>query len=72
MHHKQLGCPRKTTNRIVDMVRSKGKAAGKTLPPRFPVVVDAVEIVRGNCSKKIEICDEWETFSSDTKFDPEQ
>lgn len=69
MHHTQGGDPRKATDRIVDMTRSEGKAAGKPIPHRFPVGADAVEKIRGNCSKKMEICDEWETFSSDTKLD---
>lgn len=72
LHFNQPGDPRKATDRIVDMVRSEGKAAGKTIPPRFPVGADAVEIIRGDCSKKMEICDEWEAFSSDTNLDPEQ
>ena len=72
MHHTQQGDPRKATDRIVDMVRSEGKAAGKTMPPRFPVGADAVEKIRANCLKKMAICDEWEAFSSDTNLDPEQ
>lgn len=72
LHHKQPGDPRKAADRIVDMVRSEGKAAGKTIPPRFPVGADAVEKIRANCSKKMEICDEWEAFTSDTTLDPEQ
>ncbi|KAF6241378.1 hypothetical protein HO173_000088 [Letharia columbiana] len=54
------------------MVRSEGKAAGKTIPAIFRVGADAVEKLRGNCSKKMEICDEWEAFSNDTKFDPQE
>lgn len=72
MHQKQPGDPRKATDRIVGMVRSEGKAAGKTIPARLPVGVDAVEKVRGNCSKKLEICDGWEAFSNDKDLDPEQ
>ena len=72
MHRTQQGDPRKATDRIVDMVRSEGKAAGKTMPPRFPVGADAVEKIRANCLKKMAICDEWEAFSSDTNLDPEQ
>ena len=72
MHHNQPGDPRKATDCIVDMVRSEGKAAGKTIPHRFPVGADAVEKIRGNCSKKLQICDEWEAVSTDTKLVPEQ
>ena len=72
LHHAQPGDPRKATDRIVDMVRSEGKAAGKTIPHRFPLGADAVEIIRGNCLKKMEICDEWEAFCSDTNLDAKQ
>ena len=70
LHNTQQGDPRKAADRIVDMVRSEGKTAGKTIPARFPVGADAVEKIRGKRSKKMEICDEWEAFSSDTNFDP--
>lgn len=72
MHHTQQGDPRKATDRIVDMARSEGKAAGKAIPARFPVGPDAIEKIRANCSKKMAICDEWEAFSSDTKLDPKE
>lgn len=72
LHNPQQGDPRKATDRIMDMVRSEDKAEGKTIPARFPVGADAVEKIRGNWSKKIEICDEWEAFSSDTKLDPQE
>ena len=72
LHHNQPGDPRKATDCIVDMVRAEGKAAGKTIPQRFPVGPDAVEIIRANCSKKLQICDEWEAVSSDTNLDPQQ
>ena len=42
------------------------------MPPRFAVGADAVETIRGDCSKKMEKCDEWEAFNSDTNLDPEQ
>lgn len=45
LHSNQPGDPRKATDRIVDMVRSEGKAAGKTIPPRSPIGADAVEII---------------------------
>ncbi len=72
MHHAQPGDPRKATDRIVDMVRGEGGAAGKSIPARFPVGADAVEKIRGNCAKKMEVCDEWEAFCSDTKLDTEE
>ena len=64
-----MGDPRKATDRIVDMVRSKGKAAGKAIPARFPLGADAVAIIRDSCTKKLSLCDEWEDITSDTQFD---
>lgn len=70
LHKSQLqGDPKKATDRVVDMVRSEGKAAGKPIPARFPLGADAVEVIRENCSKKMKICDEWEAFTSDTRLD---
>lgn len=70
MHEsRQQGDPRKATDRVVDMVRSEGNARGKPIPDQFPLGADAVEVIRGSCSKKITICDEWEAFTADTKLD---
>ena len=35
MHQNQQGNPRKATDRVVDMVRSEGKAAGMSVPARL-------------------------------------
>ena len=67
MYLAQSGDPRKATDRIIDIVRSEGKST----PPRFPVA-NAVERIRGNYLKKIEIYDEWEAFSSNIELEPTQ
>lgn len=67
-----MGDPRKATDRIVDMVRSERKAAGRAIPARFPLGADAVTIIRDDCTKKLSLCDEWEDFTSDTRFDAEK
>ena len=66
------GDPKKATDRVVSMVRSEGKAAGNLIPARFPLNADSVEAIRGSCSKKLKICDEWEAFAGDTKLDAEK
>lgn len=66
LHQKQLGDPKGAAVRIVDAVRSEGGAAGKELPSMLPLGQDAVDIVRKRCRATIEICDEWEAFSSKT------
>ena len=71
LHNTQSGDPRKATALVVDMVRAEGKCAGKAMPPRFPLGADAVEKIRENCDKKMQICDEWEDNCSDTRLDSE-
>ena len=65
------GDPRKATDRVVDMVRSEGKAAGRSIPDRFPVGAMAVTMIKELCAKKIDICNEWGDMTSDTQFDVE-
>lgn len=53
----------------MDVVRSEGRAEGKTLPFRLLLGPDAVQIVRAKAEKLLETCNEWESLASNTNYD---
>ena len=67
-HGNQRGDPKKAAERMVDVLRSEGMAAGRTMPPRMPLGPDALAGVRAKCEATLKICDEWEGLISSTDF----
>ena len=62
----ELGDPKKATERMVDVLKSEGMAAGRSMPPRMPLGSDALAAVRAKCEATLKICDEWEGLISST------
>ena len=65
-HGNQRGDPKKATERMVDVLKSEGKAAGRTMPARMPLGPDALAGVRAKCEATLKICEEWEGLISST------
>ncbi|KAF2645494.1 NAD(P)-binding protein [Massarina eburnea CBS 473.64] len=65
----QPGDPKKTVERITDVVKSEGLATGTELPKRLPLGADALAKVRKKCEETLKICDEWESVITSTTFD---
>ncbi|MCJ1312931.1 hypothetical protein MMC25_006607 [Agyrium rufum] len=65
----QPGDPKKPVQRIVDVLKDEGFAAGKLMPPVLPVGPDIVAMIRQKCKETLQLCDEWDSFLSDTNFD---
>ena len=64
----QPGDPAKAAERIVDVVRKEGMAAGKEMPFRLPLGRDSMEKVRNKCVKTLKIIEEWEDLITSTDF----
>ena len=66
----QPGDPVKAAERMVDVVRKEGMAAGKDIPFRLPLGRDAMEQVRNKCVNTLKIIEEWKDFIVSTDSDP--
>ncbi len=60
----QIGDPSKAAERMVDVVRKEGMAAGKETPLRLPLGADGMEQVRNKCLNTLKIIEEWESLLS--------
>ena len=54
----QLVDPRKLVERIIDVVKSKGMAAGKTIPQRLPIGQDSMAAIKKKCEATLKLCEE--------------
>ena len=68
-HGNQPGDPKKAVERMVDVLKSEGMAAGRTMPPRMPLGPDALAGVRAKCEATLKICDEWEGLIGSTDIE---
>ena len=68
IHGNQSGDPKKAVERIIDIVRSEGMAAGKDMPIRLPLGRDALAVIRNKCTETLKICEEWEGLICSTDF----
>jgi NAD(P)-dependent dehydrogenase (short-subunit alcohol dehydrogenase family) len=65
----QPGDPAKAAERMVDVVRGEGVAAGREIPLRMPIGADAMETIRKKCLETLRVIDEWEGVLGSTDFD---
>ncbi|KAF2194225.1 oxidoreductase,short chain dehydrogenase-like protein [Zopfia rhizophila CBS 207.26] len=65
-HHQQPGDPAKDVARIIEVVTSKGDAAGKPFPVSLALGPDAVSTLQTKCTDTLELVNEWEVVSSNT------
>ena len=65
----QPGDPAKAAERMIDMVRQEGMAAGKEIPLRLPLGRDGMEQVRNKCIETLKIIEDWEELIVSTDFD---
>lgn len=62
----QPGEPRKLVERIIDVVKSEGMAAGKPIPQRLPIGRDSMAAIKKKCEATLMLCEEWETLITST------
>ncbi|TEY35142.1 hypothetical protein BOTCAL_0605g00050 [Botryotinia calthae] len=67
----QPGDPKKAAERIVDIVRREGLAAGKETPPRLPLGPDGLQQLKNKCLSTLKILEDWEELITSTNFDGE-
>ncbi|KAI1074996.1 NAD(P)-binding protein [Whalleya microplaca] len=60
------GDPIIAVERIIELVKGTGMAAGKTVPLRVPLGSDGWEKVKNKCKETLEICEEWEEVARST------
>ncbi|KAI1455154.1 NAD(P)-binding protein [Annulohypoxylon moriforme] len=64
------GDPDKAVDRMIDLVKGTGAAAGKTVPLRVPLGTDGWERIKGKCEETLKICEEWEELAKSTDVKP--
>ncbi|KAI9646347.1 hypothetical protein NHQ30_005791 [Ciborinia camelliae] len=65
----QPGDPKKAVERIVDIVRREGLAAGKETPPRLPLGADGLQQLKDKCLATLKILEDWEELITSTDLD---
>ncbi|KAH8652657.1 oxidoreductase,short chain dehydrogenase-like protein [Tricladium varicosporioides] len=67
-HNQQPGNPAEGVERIIEVVKSQGGAAGKPFPVSLALGLDATSTIRKKCTETIELVNEWEMVSSKTTY----
>ena len=65
----QSGDPRKWVERIIDVVKSEGMAAGKPIPQRLPIGRDSMAAIKKKCEATLKLYEEWESLITSTDID---
>lgn len=68
-HGNQPGDPRKLVERIIDVIKSEGMAAGKPMPQRLPIGRDAMAAIVKKCETTLQLCKEWESLITSTDIE---
>lgn len=63
------GDPKKAVERMIELVKGTGMAAGKTIPLRVPLGTDGWTRIRAKCEETIKICDDWEEVAKSTDIE---
>ena len=63
---KEPGDPNIAVERMIELVKGTGMAAGKTIPLRVPLGSDGWERVKNKCQETLAICEEWEEVARST------
>ena len=65
----QPGDTRKLVERIIDVVKSEGMAAGKPIRQRLPMGRDSMAVIKKKCEATLKLCEEWETLITSTDIE---
>ena len=68
----QRGDSVKCVERMIDVVKSEGMAAGRPMPKRLPLGPDSMEIMRTKCLETLKLCDDWKDLICSTDLEPEK
>ncbi|KAI0886910.1 NAD(P)-binding protein [Annulohypoxylon maeteangense] len=64
------GDPDKAVDRMIDLVKGTGMAAGRTVPLRVPLGTDGWGRVKEKCEATLKICEDWEELAKSTDLKP--
>ncbi|TGO16414.1 hypothetical protein BTUL_0028g00140 [Botrytis tulipae] len=65
----QPGDPKKAAERIIDIVRREGLAAGKETPLRLSLGPDCLQQIKDKCLSTLKILEDWEELIHSTNLD---
>ena len=63
---KQPGDTQKGVQRMIDVIKSEGLAAGRPLPKRLPLGSESLKIIKEKCFETLRICNDWEDLITST------
>ena len=69
MAGNQPGDPQKAAERMIDVVKGEGTAAGKKFPPRLPLGNDSMTAIRAKCEATLKLLEEWDDIIVSTDLD---
>lgn len=69
MNGQEPGDPKKAVERMIDVVRGEGMAAGKEMPFRLPLGSDGLAVIRDKCLDMLKVCEEWQDLIHSTDFE---
>ncbi|KAI8311361.1 hypothetical protein K4K61_012276 [Colletotrichum sp. SAR11_59] len=62
------GDPEKAVERMVELVRGEGMAAGREVPLRVPLGTDGWGRIKKKCEDMVKICEDWEDVAKSTDW----
>ena len=68
---RQGGDPVECVERMIDVVKLDGMAAGRRMPKRLPLGRYAMDCVKAKCLDTLRLCEEWEDVICSTERGPE-
>jgi hypothetical protein len=63
---RQPGDTQKAAQRMIDVVKCEGMAAGRPIPKRLPLGSESLKIIKDKCFETLRICNEWEDLITST------
>jgi hypothetical protein len=63
---RQPGDTQKAAQRMIDVVKCEGMAAGRPMPKRLPLGSESLKIIKDKCFETLRICNEWEDLITST------
>ena len=60
------GDPKRAVERMIEVVKGDGMAAGKTMPLRMPLGTDGLKVIKDKCEDTLRLCDEWKDVAIST------
>ncbi|KAI1412837.1 NAD(P)-binding protein [Hypoxylon sp. FL1857] len=68
--NNEPGDPGKAVDRMIELVKGTGMAAGKNVPLRVPLGSDGWNKVKTKCEETLKICEEWAELAKSTDVTP--